>query len=516
MTVDVVVIGAGPNGLVAATLLARAGWSVEVLERREVAGGAVGSETSRRGYVHDWGSAFYGVLHASPVLRELGLDRRVAWAHTRTPMSAVWDAQQPAAVLRRTVDATADGLGEDGAAWRDLVEWWHRLGQPLFDAVLGPVGAPLPLLRAARRLHGPREAVQTARTMLEPVEAWVRQEFGTDAARMLFAANGTHADVAVDAAGSTPPAMLLAMAAQVHGMPVPVGGASSLAAGLVEAAQEAGAVVRTGVDVRRVVVRGGRAVGVVAADGTGIAVRRAVVADVAPTVLARELVGEQHLPGDWLASLRRHRWASGYFRLDVDLDGPAPWTDDRLADSVVVHVTGDLDELAMSQAQVRRGLLPSAPQLIVGQQDRADPTRVPPGSASLWVECHCPAVPVGAPQDWPARFAERLLDRLELHAPGLRSRIVDTSVITPLGLQDRDPNLVGGDVGGGSAAPDQLLVFRPVAGWSSYALPVRGLWMCGAASHPGGGVHGLCGRNAARAVLRRERLSPRALGGSAR
>ena len=509
MAVDAVVIGAGPNGLVAATLLARAGWSVELLERRDVAGGAVGSETSELGYLHDWGSAFYGVLHASPVLRELGLDRRVGWAHTGTPVSTTWDPRSPAAVLRRTVEATADGLGADGQAWCDVVAWWHRLGEPLFGAMLGPVGDPLPLLRTARRLSGPREAVQTARMLLEPVEAWVGQQFATEAGRMLFAAHATHGDVAVDAAGSTPPAMLLAMAAQVHGMPVPVGGAQRLAEEMVEVAQEAGVVVRTGVDVTRVVVRGGRAVGVVTADGTGIAARRAVVADVAPTRLARDLVGEQHLPGEWLASLRRHRWTSGYFRVDVDLDGPAPWRDERLADSVVVHVTGDLDELALSQAEVRRGLLPTHPQLIVGQQDRADPSRVPAGGASLWVECHCPGEPVGAPADWADRFRDRVLDRLEQHAPGLRSRVVDTTTTTPLGLQAKDPNLVGGDVGGGSAAPDQLLVFRPVAGWSSYRLPVDGLWMCGAASHPGGGVHGLCGRNAARAVLRRSRFGLR-------
>ena len=510
MAVDVVVIGAGHNGLVAATLLARHGWSVEVLERREVVGGAVGSDTTARGYVHDWGSAFYGVLHTSPVLRELGLDRRVGWAHTGTPVAATWDPQAPAAVLRRTVDGTADGLGADAQAWRDLVGWWHRLGEPLFGAMLGPVGAPRPLLRALRGLTGVREGLQTARMLLEPVEAWVQQEFATQAGRMLFAANATHADVAVDAAGSTPPAMLLAMAAQVHGMPVPVGGASRLADAMVEAAQAAGVVVRTGVEVTRVVVRGGRAVGVVTADGTGVAARRAVVADVAPPVLARDLVGEEHLPGEWLASLRRHRYTSGYFRLDVDLDGPAPWADERLADAVVVHVTGDLDELALSQAEVRRGLLPTHPQLILGQQDRADPSRVPAGAASLWVECHCPAVPKDAPADWAPRFADRVLDRLERHAPGLRSRVVETTTLTPLDLQGRDPNLVGGDVGGGSASPDQLLVFRPVAGWSSYALPVDGLWMCGAASHPGGGVHGLCGRNAAQAVLRRARLSPSA------
>ena len=511
MAVDAVVIGSGPNGLVAATLLARAGWSVEVLERSPVAGGAVGSEMTDRGYLHDWGSAFYGVLHTSPVLRELGLDQRVSWAHTGTPVSTAFDPARPAAVMRRSADATADGLGADAGAWRELVAWWSRLGAPLFEAVLGPVGDPAPLLRALVCTSGPREVLQTARTLLEPVEAHVRQRFSTDAARLLLAANATHGDVGIDASGSTPPALLLALAAQVQGMPVPVGGAVRLAQAMVAAAEDAGAVVRTGVEVTRVVVRGGRAVGVVAADGTGTAVRRAVVADVAPTVLARDLVGEHHLPGEWLASLRRHRYTSGYFRLDVDLDRPAPWSDDRLADSAVVHVTGDLDDIAMSQAEVRRGRLPTSPQLIVGQQDRADPTRVPAGAASLWVECHCPAVPVDAGPDWAPGFADRVLDRLEQHAPGLRSHVVDTTTQTPLGLQARDPNLVGGDVGGGSASLDQLAVFRPVAGWSSYALPVKGLWMCGAASHPGGGVHGLCGRNAARAVLRRERLSLRAL-----
>jgi phytoene dehydrogenase-like protein len=520
VTVDAVVIGGGHNGLVAATVLARAGWSVEVHERAPVAGGAIGTDTTARGYLHDWGSAFYGVLHTSPVLAELGLDQRVEWARTPVPVGAVWDPRRPGAVLRRTTEETAAALGADGAAWSDVVAWWHRLGEPLFGALLGPVGAPRPLLQTAAGLHGPREALLTARMLLEPVEAWVRRHFATPAARMLLASNGTHADVGIDAAGSTPPALLLAMAAQIHGMPVPVGGAGRLAEAMVAAATEAGVVVRTGLEVTRVVVRAGRVVGVVSRDATGAhqgtAVRRAVVADVAPATLARDLVGEQHLPGGWLRSLRAHRYTSGYFRLDVDLAAPAPWADERLQEAVVVHVTGDLDELALSQAQVRRGLLPAEPQLIVGQQDRADPSRVPAGAAGLWVECHCPATPKGdaadeLDADWAGGFADRMLGRLEAHAPGLRGLVVDTTVTAPLDLERRDPNLVGGDVGGGSAAPDQQVVFRPVAGWSPYALPVGGLYMCGAASHPGGGVHGLCGRNAAREVLRDARLGLPAL-----
>lgn len=502
---DAVVIGAGPNGLVAATLLARAGWSVELLERRDVAGGAVGSVTTDRGYLHDWGAAFFGVLHAFPVLQQLGLDRRVEWAHTDIPVAAVWDPAAPAAVMRRTPEATAAGLGPDAAAWLDTVAWWERLGVPLFAALMGPVGAPGPLARFAGRTT-PRELLATARTLLEPVEDWVRLRYADTPARMLFAGNATHADIGVDSAGSTPAAMLLAMAAQTRGMPVPVGGAEVLAAAMVEAAEEAGVVVRTGVDVTGVVIRGGRAVGVTCADGSGVTARRAVVADVAPTILARDLVGEEHLPGPWLEQLRRHRYTSGYFRVDLDLSAPAPWADERLRQAMVVHITGDIDELAMSQAQVRRGLLPDQPQLILGQQDRADPSRVPAGAAGLWVECHCPADPTNAKRGWEKRFADRFVTRIEAHAPGVRELIVDMTVTSPNALQSLDPNLVGGDVGGGSASIDQLVVFRPVAGWSSYALPVGGLYMCGAASHPGGGVHGMCGRNAAGKVLRDARV----------
>lgn len=503
MAVDAVVVGAGHNGLVAATLLARAGWTVEVLEQSDVAGGAVGSSRTPAGHVHDWGSAFYGVLHSSPVLRELGLDTAVPWARTEVPLASLYRPGTPAALLHADPERTAEGLGSDGDAWRELYRWWQRAGAAMFTALMTPLPGPLTLARGA---GSPRGAVQLARTLLEPLEAHAAHLFLGEGARMLLAGHATHADVAVDGAGSTPPALLLAMAAQQHGMPVPVGGAATLALALVQAAESAGAVVRTDVDVTQVVVRAGRAVGVRTADGGGVGARRAVLFSGSPHVLARDLVGERHLPAAWLRQLSRHRYGSGFLRVDVDLDRPAPWADPRVRDASVVHVTGDVDELALSQAQVRRGLLPEHPQLVVGQQDRADPSRVPPGAASLWVECHCPARPRGQEPGWEQRLTERVLDRLEQHAPGLRDGVVAVTTHAPLDLQARDPALVGGDVAGGSAALDQLSVLRPVAGWSPYAVPVRGLYLCGAATAPGGGVHGMSGRSAARVVLRRERL----------
>jgi phytoene dehydrogenase-like protein len=503
VAVDAVVIGSGPNGLVAATLLARAGWSVELLERSDVAGGAVGSDTTERGYVHDWGSAFYGVLHASPVLRELGLDRRAAWAHTGTPVSR--------RVGRRRRGDAPDGRRAlpTASARRSGVARPGRLVAPARRAAVRrdarPGGRPLPLLKAAARLHGPREGpadgADAARAGRGVGGAGVR----TPTARMLFAANATHADVAVDAAGSTPPAMLLAMAAQVHGMPVPVGGRGRLAEAMVAVGAgggrrrpdrrrgDAGGRARRprgrrrhrGRHRRRCAPRGGR--------------RRR------PRHPRPRPGGGAAPAGAWLASLRRHRYTSGYFRVDVDLDRPrrGPTSGCATAWSCTSPATSTSWRCRRPRCGADR--LPDAPAADPRAAGPGRPSRVPAGAASLWVECHCPARPRDEQDGWEGRFAERVLDRLEQHAPGLRETVVETTVTSPLGLQARDPNLVGGDVGGGSASPDQLLVFRPVAGWSSYRLPVAGLWMCGAASHPGGGVHGMCGRNAARSVLRTSR-----------
>jgi phytoene dehydrogenase-like protein len=505
-TVDAVVIGSGPNGLVAAAMLARAGWSVTVLERNDVAGGAIRSEElTAPGFVHDTFSAFYGLLHSSPVFRELELYRRVRWASFELPAGAMVAPGRSAAV-HTDPGQTAASLDKirsgDGAAWDDFYSWWTRIGRRFIDVILAPIPSVAPTARflAAARVRG---TLDTTRLALAPVAVVAREQFASEETQALFAAGISHSDVSVTAPASTPGAVALAMVAQGHNMPVPVGGAGRLAEGLAGAVTEAGGSILTGQEVTRVIVEGRRAVGVETAAGLTLRARRAVLADAGPARLFLGMVGEEHLPSSFLTGVRRYRYGSGIFKLDLALDRPATWNGDDLDRCGVIHVTGDLDNMALANAETAAGRLPTEPMLVVGQPTAADPTRAPEGAHTLWIETHVPPRPHEG--SWPHlsdRFLERVLDRLEAHAPGLRDRIVGQAVHTPPDLEAANPNLVDGDLGAGSMALDQQLVFRPVPGWFRYKTPVRGLYLCSASTHPGPGVHGMVGRACAHRVLR--------------
>jgi len=505
---DAVVVGAGPNGLAAAAYLARDGWDVTVLERADAVGGAVRSEAlTEPGFVHDTFSAFNGLLHASPVFRDLGLDQRVDWRHFETPV-AVLTSPEEAGLIHADRAKTAVGLGVDGEAWLEFFSWWEKVGRKLFDMLLAPVGAVRPALKVGRAA-GIKGGIATAKMQLTTLEALVKERFNTPLARALFASGISHTDLAVDSAGSVPSAMILAMLAQDIGMPVPAGGAQSLADAMAAVATEAGARIHTGDAVTRVVVEGGRAVAVETESGGSFHARKAVVADTGPLALFRDLAGEDAVPRRYLDGLRAYRYGSGVFKMDAALDGPIPWKAEGLEACGVVHVTGDVDAMARTAYEVRRGMLPRDPMLIVGQQSVADPSRAPEGKHTLWLECHVPGSP-GDVGGWDGStrdaFEQRVLDRLESHAPGVRDRIIATAIHTPADLERADPNLVGGDIGGGSNALDQQLIFRPVPGWFRHRTPVKGLYLCSASTHPGGGVHGMCGRNCAKRVVRDARF----------
>ncbi|MEU4895432.1 NAD(P)/FAD-dependent oxidoreductase [Streptomyces sp. NPDC044780] len=516
---DAVVIGAGPNGLVAANVLADAGWSVEVLEEQPEPGGAVRHDSGvDPDFVHDVFSSFYPLAAASPVMAGLRLEEHgLRWSHAPHVLAhPLGDGR--CAVLDRAIDITADSLDAfaagDGVAWRRLHEMWDGLRPDVLDALFTPFPPVRAVARLFVRLRG-AGGLRMARTMVLPVRRLAEEEFRGEGGGLLLAGNALHADLAPEAAGSGGFGWLMSMLGQTYGFPVPVGGSGALVAALVQRLRTRGGVLRCGQRVDRVIVRAGRARGVGTAGGETVTARRAVLADVSVPVLYGELVDAEHLPSPLLSDLRRFQWDFATFKVDWALGGPVPWQAEGAARAGTVHLADGLDELTRFAAQIAMRQVPDRPFALFGQMTTADPARSPRGTESAWAYTHVPhriaadAAEEGLTGAWDAREQEIMADRVERQverfAPGFRALIRSRRILAPPTLQSLDSNLFGGALNGGTTNLHQQLVFRPLPGTGRPETPVGGLFLASAGAHPGGGVHGAPGANAARAALRRHR-----------
>jgi phytoene dehydrogenase-like protein len=510
MSWDAVVVGAGHHGLVAANLLADAGWSVLVLEANATPGGATRSgELTRPGFRSDLCSAFYPLTAASPTINALGLDEYgLRWKHDHVPLVHVLPDDRTVTLSRDIAEtaASVDGFAAgDGERWQAEFGHWLRIKDDVLDALLTPFPPVRPGARLVRRI-GTAETLRFARFAVQSTRRYGQERFRGDGARVLVAGNAMHADLTLDASGSAILGWLLSMLAQDVGFPVAEGGAQSIADALVRRLEARGGELRCGVRVSRVEVRDGAAVGVRTADGDALAARRAVLADVPAPALFLDLVGAENLPARMRADLTDFHWDDATVKLDWALSGPVPWTNPAVRRAGTVHLDLDLDLFGRFALDLASGRIPERPFLLAGQMSTADPSRSPAGTETLWAYTH---VPRGL--DWTpeltATVADRMQATLERHAPGFGELILGRAVSSPAGLQAEDANLVEGAIGGGTAALFQQLVFRPTPGLGRADTPVDRLFLASSSAHPGGGVHGACGANAARAALARNRIA---------
>ena len=525
---DAVVVGAGPNGLVAANLLADAGWSVLVLEGAPEVGGASAHDSEvAPGFVHDTFSAYHPFAAAAPHLRALGLERHgLAWCHAPAPLAHPWPDGRWAAVLPDRHDTAA--LMEaahpgDGEAWLALCRRWDAVGPAVLDAFFSPfppVAAGPGLLRGLLRSG----LSETVRELLTPATTIGHDRFAGQDARVLLAGSAGHADIPLDGPGSGAFGLIMTMLAQTVGFPAPRGGAGALTLALADRLRAAGGEVATGEPATAVEVEHGRAVAV-RTPARRVGCRRAVVAAVSVPVLyglgdSPGLLALDDQPARVRRGMRSFEMDPATVKVDWALDGPVPWAAEPPAAPGCVHVGDSVAQVQEATAQVAAGAVPAAPFLLAGLMTTADPTRSPAGTESAWAYTHVPQRTRADAGDgsvrgaWDAddleRMGDRIQARLERLAPGFGSRVRARRVLGPRELQARNPSLLGGAVNGGSSQLHQAAFLRPVPGSGRAETGVRGLYLGSSSAHPGGGVHGTPGVNAARAALWHARLPGRA------
>jgi phytoene dehydrogenase-like protein len=462
------VVGAGPNGLAAAITLAQAGRSVVVFEQAPTIGGGLRSMAlTVPGALHDVCSAVHPLGVGSPFFATLPLAQHgLEWVHPDVPLAHPFD-DAPAAVLARDLETTALGLGTDAHAYRDLMRPvlsdWPRLA----PAILGPFRIPAhPVVMARFGRHAVRAAAP-----------YLRSRFGTERARGLLAGLAAHSMLPLDRIPSFAMGLVLGVAAHAVGWPFPRGGAQRMADALASYFRSLGGEIHTNRPVESL---------------TELERARLVLLDVTPTQFLR-LAGTT-LPHSARRKLAEFRHGPGVCKVDWLIEGAVPWTDPQCARAGTVHLGGTLTELIAAERAPWRGEHHERPFVLLAQPSVFDPSRAPNGRQAVWAYCH---VPHGSATD----VRNRIEAQVERFAPGFCNRIVARHVMTARDMEVHNPNLVGGDVGGGANTLGQLFR-RPTSLRHPYRTSLDGIYLCSASTPPGGGVHGMCGHHAALAALR--------------
>jgi phytoene dehydrogenase-like protein len=463
-----VVVGSGPNGLACAATLASRGVAVTVIEAAEtIGGGTRSSELTVPGLLHDECSATHPMVVSSPAVVSLGLERHgLEWAWPEVDAAHPLDGGG-GGVMLRSVEATAAGLGAAGARWRRV------FGAPAkgYDALGEDFYRPL--------LHLPRHPLRLARFGLPaamPATA-LAKSLGSPEAAALFGGIAAHAYAPLSLPFSSAIGMALTTSGHAYGWPVAKGGSIAISNAWAAVIREHGGTIETGRRVRSL---------------DELPEADAVVLDLAPRGVL-ELAGDR-LPARVARAYRRFKHGPGAFKLDLAVEGGLPWIQEEARRAGTVHVIGSFDELVAAEREVNRGRMPERPFVLVGQQYLADPGRSKGDLHPVWTYAH---VPSGYDGD----ASEAILAQLERFAPGTRERVVATATRGPAEFEAGNPNFVGGDILTGANTPVQTLL-RPRITAAPYRTGIPGVFVCSAATPPGPGAHGICGFNAAEAVLR--------------
>jgi len=462
------IVGSGPNGLACAAVLARAGVPVTVYEAASTIGGGTRSmDLTGHGLIHDVCSAVHPMAVASPVFVDLDLEAHgLEWCYPEVDLAHPLDGGR-AGIMRRDIDATAAGLGEtDGKAWKALFGAPSRAFPKLNEDINRPI------------IHFPRHPFSLARFGLPSLApaTTLAGRFETEEAKALFGGVAAHSFARLDRFMSSAIGMALVTAGHSQGWPVARGGSRAITDALAAVIREHGGAIETG---RRVTSVDELPAGEI------------VVFDLSPAGVVG-LAGHR-LPDPVRKAYQRYEYGPGAFKVDLAVEDGIPWENEACRRAGTVHVVGSFAELVAAESETNHGRMPSRPFILVGQQYLADPSRSNGNVHPVWAYAH-------VPNGYDGNATDEILNQIERFAPGFRDRIVGQAVMSPPEFSAYNANYIGGDISAGANSPRQLIA-RPRLALDPYKV-ADGMWICSAATPPGGGVHGMGGANAARSILK--------------
>lgn len=468
MSRRVCVVGAGPNGLAAAIVMAQASFDVDVFEAEPTPGGAARTlPLTLPGFLHDFGSAVHPWVVGSPFFSSLPLrDYGLELIHSPAPLAHPLD-DGSVVVLERDLHDAETSLGVDGKAWRRLVGPFVEHWQEFAAEILQPLHllSRHPLLMARFGMSAFRSA-----------EAVAASAFRDERTRALFAGMAAHSFLRMDDTLSAAFGILLAVSAHAVGWPIPRGGSQSITNALCGHLAKLGGKVKTSTRIESL---------------ERLRDYNVTLCDVGPRQLVQ--IARDRLSSDYRQRLEKYRYGPGAFKVDYALSQPIPWKARECERAATIHLGGSFAEIAASEKAMATGQHAERPFMILAQPSRFDPTRAPSGKHTVWAYCH---VPNGSSFD----MLPRIEAQIERFAPGFRDCVLARKVFSPADLEAMDANLVGGDIGGGAMDLRQFL-FRPTR--MQYATSAKDIYLCSSSTPPGGGVHGMCGYHAARLAVSR-------------